>query len=1030
MSALQKSLDAPKRYKNSCTECQRRKQKCNRTWPCIHCQSRSLSKSSKPVECIYIEKPSTGAGKNPQKNVAATTEVTLQPGISTVASRKRSRDNNHDSSDSDSDNDELDHVIENGAVVRSEDLDRPANQLSNQHVTARPLEVQTEQLQRKRLQDDEYSISASACPALQSALETLPQRREHMDALVLSFFQNVNPHYGLIHQSEFATEYTEWWKKRANNDPLPIPWTCLLLMMCACACQHLPVDIQVKLEELLHATCQDRTESYHYVARYLYSAIPAGRYHRNNVMWLLHSTYWYKAEAMFVECCHVFNTAVREAQELGFNREDASKDLPNFEREMRRRAWCVIDSWDWQIASGLYRDTIIDHSTCDAQRPSLTLEPDGQFSPLMHMNMQSELIHKLAKRFSSPAKVKTPSEVLEYKAMIDEWMLNFPPIFALENPDTSNDKNQAWIEYHRHYNYTMGFMMVLNPFRPHMKQPFTENTSDELLGLREIAVDLALRIVDVLENWLKFLTFRDGRFHFIIFSLVDAATVLSNIVLNDQVGTVPHRDDIYRAVRTTLVLQARLLFLSMSAKTGFRIIQKTARRLFRLAPLEHLAFMEQEKDHGEAQTALVAVPDLVPHHALMNVRLIDQAYPMSPESWEPRVVEILAQVFDTQASLQPSHDAATLFSDYDNNNNNTATATASSTCTECTLCECDEPTSSNYTGAAAALPGYDEPTASSHDAAASAEYNSSTSSDHAPVTPRNYIPDAAPNHFTTTSSYVEPAAYNYAGTASLEHLVSEFPNYVTTASPNQSAITPVYVESAVSTHISPAFPDYGVNTFPSYAAAITCSEYAATGSGYVEPALLTYNTSVSSGYTAITPVTPATDTVHVATPAPFFAPTTYSTPASHLTSAVYDDSGFYTTSEFYNPPTTYNTDAPYVASPTFAVSNAHISPHSYASSETYDAPALYNTSASHVASATYTPCTSYTSPQMYTPPENYGVPAAHAAIEATTAFTPYAPTDDSEYADHATLTSHETPENYYTCPAYATPITHPKSTRI
>jgi hypothetical protein len=30
-------------YRTSCTECQRRKQKCNREWPCNHCQKRKVA---------------------------------------------------------------------------------------------------------------------------------------------------------------------------------------------------------------------------------------------------------------------------------------------------------------------------------------------------------------------------------------------------------------------------------------------------------------------------------------------------------------------------------------------------------------------------------------------------------------------------------------------------------------------------------------------------------------------------------------------------------------------------------------------------------------------------------------------------------------------------------------------------------------------------------------------------------------------------------------------------------------------------
>ncbi|KAH6608352.1 hypothetical protein Trco_001698 [Trichoderma cornu-damae] len=740
MDVLQQSLGATKRFKNSCTECKRRKQKCNRIWPCLHCKNRSIES-----ECRFITKQPSAASQGPQGNTEAVIQTALQTSeeassSSTTAqeiSRKRRRDSNQDS---DSDNADFDQDIGTSAVMQW--------------------------LQKEGPEDDQYYISASACPALQKALETLPLDSSTdsvlplpvTDALVLSFFQNVNPHYGLIHRSEFAMEYKEWWKKREKDDPLPVPWTCLLLMICACACQHLPIDIQKKLEQMLGASCQDRTESYHYVARYLYSAIPIGRYHRNNVMWLLHSTYWYKGEAMFVECCHVFNTAVREAQELGFNREDTSESLSNFEREMRRRAW--------QIASGLCRGTIIDHSSCDAQRPSLTLEPDGQFSPLMHMNMQSELIHRLAKRFSSPGQIKTPSEIMEYKAMIDEWMLNFPPIFALENPDTSYDKKQAWIEYHRHYNYTMGFMMVLNPFRPHMNQPFTEDTPEELLELREIAVDLALRIVDVLDKWLQFLTFRDGRFHFIIFSLVDAATVLTNIVLNDKAGTAPRRDDMYRAVKNALVLQRRLLFLSVSAKTGFRIIQKTARLLFRAAPPEHLAFMRHEHDGDDAHAALLAASAPAPQHALTNVGGVGVEDAMDPKTWEQQATKTPDQAPVAETGPQP------LSSNY---HNDTAAAPP----------EYSEPAaphgggnlpsepivpmpldyvaiaSSNYTTAMAAPPNDSEITAA---------YAESTFSGHVSSPPPPYAAATSLNHVGMTSCYIEPVLSPYSGSTSLEHM--------------------------------------------------------------------------------------------------------------------------------------------------------------------------------------------------------------------------------------------------------------------
>lgn len=115
----------------------------------------------------------------------------------------------------------------------------------------------------------------------------------------------------------FLQEYKEWWISRNQGWVLSLQWTCLLLMVCSCACQHLPVDVQEKLELEIGETASQLSERYHNMARELGSAVPVDYYHMYNVQWLLHSTYWFKAEARFLECWHVLGAAAREAQELG-----------------------------------------------------------------------------------------------------------------------------------------------------------------------------------------------------------------------------------------------------------------------------------------------------------------------------------------------------------------------------------------------------------------------------------------------------------------------------------------------------------------------------------------------------------------------------------------------------------------------------------------------------------------------------------------------------------------------------------------
>lgn len=145
-----------------------------------------------------------------------------------------------------------------------------------------------------------------------------------------NFLTNVNFHYYIIYPNAFLEEYQDWWTDRAEDRPLGLQWTCLLLMICACSTQYIPIDLQRKLELDLGESTQKLTEQYHNAARELHSVIPVGHNHFLTVQQLLHSCYWYKSEARFVECWHVLSSAIREAQELG--KRISRTDLLTIER--------------------------------------------------------------------------------------------------------------------------------------------------------------------------------------------------------------------------------------------------------------------------------------------------------------------------------------------------------------------------------------------------------------------------------------------------------------------------------------------------------------------------------------------------------------------------------------------------------------------------------------------------------------------------------------------------------------------------
>lgn len=187
----------------------------------------------------------------------------------------------------------------------------------------------------------------------------------------------MNFRYYIIYPQSFLEDYHRWCTDKAEHRPLGLQWTCLLLMACACSAQCTTVELEKKLTAELGQSCQKLTERYHNAARELHSVIPVGHSHLLNVQHLLLSSYWFKSEGRFVECWHVLNAAVREAQELGaspppppeapgprcpglprtkfsplvcvvgLHQESAIGPVPEFDLEMRRRVWCLLDSWDW-----------------------------------------------------------------------------------------------------------------------------------------------------------------------------------------------------------------------------------------------------------------------------------------------------------------------------------------------------------------------------------------------------------------------------------------------------------------------------------------------------------------------------------------------------------------------------------------------------------------------------------------------------------------------------------------------------------
>ncbi|PHH65615.1 hypothetical protein CDD81_2050 [Ophiocordyceps australis] len=541
--------------RQACTECQRRKQKCNREWPCNHCQKRKVADKcrfghSQPSP----DKASTHDG--------ATSAVVRKRRLSVDDAADLGEDNPWDNGDS-----------------GFEALGYTASHLFS---CLNPSEKQRRAKMTTAKHQRQFYMSTGVCPQLERALQVLPPR-PYTDSLVQNFLNNVNFHYYIIYPPSFLDDYRDWWASRSDKKPLGLPWTCLLLMVCACSAQYTHVELQHKLETDLGQSTQQLTESYHNAARELHSVIPVGNNHLLNVQSLLHSCYWYKSEARFVECWHVLSSAIREAQELDIHQESIAGPMTEFEREMRRRIWCILDTWDWQISALLSRPMIIDRTDCNVGLPSLKLEGYTP-SPLLHMKLQSELITQLSGRFGLPKHVKSTAEVKEYQRIVESWMAKFPKTYAFENFDKTSDVQRPWIVLHRHYLCTMSYSMLLDPIRAYLAKPMTRDSPTEELEIRSDGIGYSLKLMGALYGFFNHVYPRDAKFHFVLFCIFDTAAVLCSALIHDQDGTIPRRNDILHAIEEAVAMLKRLKFATKTAKTSYEILLRVSQRVMIAGP--------------------------------------------------------------------------------------------------------------------------------------------------------------------------------------------------------------------------------------------------------------------------------------------------------------------------------------------------------------------------------------------------------------------------------------------------------------
>ena len=219
---------------------------------------------------------------------------------------------------------------------------------------------------------------------------------------------------------------------------------------------------------------------------------------------------------------------------------------------------------------------LIDRADCEAQQPSLTLEPYPT-SPLLHIRLQSVLVQRIFKRFGPPKNIQTMADIKDYTDILETWMEEFPPEFHFENPDTSHEAEYPWIALHRHYLHTTALSMSLGPLRSFMVKEITQTETPTIeVNFRSDGVHYALGLMGAVHRFFEYVWTRDSTFHFVPFCIFDTAALLCSAIMHDKDGTIPRRQEILSAIELALDSLKRLSTATNTAKTPFVILRRLA----------------------------------------------------------------------------------------------------------------------------------------------------------------------------------------------------------------------------------------------------------------------------------------------------------------------------------------------------------------------------------------------------------------------------------------------------------------------
>jgi len=543
----------------SCTECQRRKQKCSRQWPCNHCQSRKV-----PHMCHFSSTKKSALANDSKNGVLNGARKRKGPEHDVATSEPLVAIDGEEHSAAD--------ALKALGYLQSDGDPLYFGMLSERH-------------------DDDRLVREN-----EIAIKDIPPRI-YCDAIVQNYTDVCNYWYYPIYPPQFLAAYNEWWTSRAKREKTKPEFTCLLLRVLSNSTQCVAPDLKRKLESELGESLQDLTQKYHDAAERLSNMIPPGTGGIMQVQQLFLTAVWMKCESLFINAWHSLSDAIRYAQEVGLHNESLWSNLSEFDREIRRRVWTTLYIWDRLMAMLLSRPLLINERHCSVQRPTVNLEYDPSKPdlpcPHQHMVFQQDLCEAVMPFFGSKLDVKQSELAM---AAVSQWLDSLPPVFRLEGTDTKYDESNSYIKLQRLQTVAMGHTCRLSLVKMYLTQTYEPEpglTPKKLRELQSFAINECVTLMKISQMLADMYIPDYNKYFLIVFCPLDIAALLCSTIIHDVQFNLPRRGEVLEIIAQGQSLLRRLAKVTRTGAIALKAVNQLVAK-FDLTPGEVAIFKDAQ----------------------------------------------------------------------------------------------------------------------------------------------------------------------------------------------------------------------------------------------------------------------------------------------------------------------------------------------------------------------------------------------------------------------------------------------------